>query len=82
MTLEPKSNAEHEAEIGNVGRLHGRRHRGIAIPVTRLHASALHSLDPIEGWLPVDDALEVLSPSAWIGRWRENRLTPGERSHG
>lgn len=78
MNLEPNSDPWGRGGDRERGLRHGRRRRGIPIAVTRFHASALHTLDPIEGWVPVDGALDALSPSAW----REARLTHEEPCDG
>lgn len=60
MIAEPNSDLWDEAVIAKGGSPHGRRRCGTPIiSTTRFDASAVHSLDPIEGWLPVDGTLEV-----------------------
>lgn len=58
------------------------RHRGIPSHVTRVHASSLHKLDPIEGWIPVDPIPDMLPFSASLERWQGghvfSRRTPDD----
>ena len=74
MTLEMESNTEDAAAIAKTAPLHRRERPDASSPLTRFHATALHSLDPIKGWLPVDCTLS-LSPSTRRNLWREDRVS-------
>lgn len=47
------------------------RHRGIPIPIRRVHPSSVHRLDLISGWLPADT---LDWPTSSVGREQKTAL--------
>lgn len=54
MTLLEVHSERGDEAIAKLGLRHKRRRYGIHVAVTRFHATALHSLDQIDGWLAID----------------------------